>query len=174
MVLQIEHSITMAYHYLLRNSKKKSLSETLDIGAGKYVHNVEFMSNSENTKYTSIDTFSGSVDDQKSSWEDIQTGKVGNYVRNVEYPTIVDFTPGPPQDQDSKVSSVQSTSDAFDPSSRNMTSSGHTKVQNADQIANVARASKSIVDDLKKKPNFSKLHAEYKEKWYKNHPANET
>ena len=164
----------MAYHYILRNKKKKSLSETLDIGAGKYVHNLEFMSNSENTKFTSVGTSSGSFDNQKSSWEDIETGKVGNYIRNVEYPTVVDFIPDPPQDQESKVSSVQNTNDAQDPSSKNMTSSGHTKVQNADQISNVARGSKSIDDDLKKRANFSKLHAEYKAEWYKNPPPNET
>ena len=69
---------------------------------------------------------------------------------------------------------MQNTNDAKDPSSQNVTSSGHTKVQNADQISNVARRGNSIQDDLDSRPNFSKLHAEYKEEWYKNHPPNET
>ena len=112
------------------------------------------MSNSENTKVTSVGASSGSFEDQKSSWEDIQTGKVGNYIHNVEYPTVVDITANSPQDQESKVPSVQNTNDAQDSFSQNMTSSGHTKVQNADQTSNVARGGNSSQDDLDRRPNF--------------------
>ena len=116
----------------------------------------------------------GSSEDQKSSWEDIINGKISAYIHNVEYPTVVDITGNSPQDQDSKSSSVQNTNYAQDPSPQNMTSSGHTMVQNAYQISNVAIGRNSSLDDLDKKPNFSKLHAEYKVEWYKNHPPNET
>ena len=37
----------MSFRYSTRQKKKKSLSEQLDIGAGKYVHDVQFSSTYE-------------------------------------------------------------------------------------------------------------------------------
>ena len=164
----------MAYHYVLRNNKKKSLSESLDIGAGRYVHNLEFTSNSENTKVTHVGTSGISVDEKKSSWEDISNGKIGTYVDNVEYPTIVDITGDSPEIQDAKIPSVQNNNDTMASLSKNTSSFGTTNVTNADPTSTVARGGNSTLDLLQKSPNFSKLHEQYKDEWYKNHPPNET
>ena len=147
----------MAYHYVLRNKKKKSLSETLDIGAGKYVHNLEFTSNSENTKVTHVDTSASSFDDKKSSWEDII------------YPTVVNITGDSPEVEDAIIPSVQNTNDTLDSLSKNTSSFATTNVTDADPISTVAIGGNLTLDDLKKRPNFSKLHEEYKEEWYQNH-----
>ena len=164
----------MAYHYVLRNKKKKSLSESLDIGAGWYVHNLEFTSTSANTKVTHVGKSGISVDAKKSSWEDISNGKIGTYVDNVEYPTIVDITGDSHEVEDAKIPSDQTNNDTMDSLFKNISSFGTTNVTDADPMSTVARGGNSTLDLLQKSPNFSKLHEEYKDKWYKNHPPNET
>ena len=102
------------------------------------------MSNSQNTKHPSVGISSGSLDNLKSSWQDGQTDKVGNYIYNVEYPTVVDLITNPRQHQVSKASSVHYTTDAQDPSSKKITSPGDRNVKNTDATSNVARGSNSL------------------------------
>ena len=63
-----------------RSKRKQSLSDKLDIGAGKYVHNLEFPSSPQNTKIKAVGSSDGSSKQVNLSWSDTIPNKRGQYV----------------------------------------------------------------------------------------------
>ena len=74
----------------LRNRKrqKQSLSEKLDIGGGKYVHNVQFASVSESSNSHYVGSSFGSTHEPGSSWSDNFPPNMGRYVSKIQIPSI--------------------------------------------------------------------------------------
>ena len=70
-----------------RSKRKQSLSDKLDIGAGKYVHNLEFPCSLQNTKIKAVGSSDGSSKQVNLSWSDTMPNKIGQYVTNVQFPS---------------------------------------------------------------------------------------
>ena len=59
----------------------------MDIGAGKYVYNVEFPSNLPTSKILSVGISDGSFKPVNLSWSDTYPINGDQYVTNVEFPS---------------------------------------------------------------------------------------
>ena len=70
-----------------RSKRKQSLSDKLDIGAGKYVHNLEFPCSLQNTKTKAAGSSDGSSKVVNLSWSDTMPNKMGHYVTNLQLPS---------------------------------------------------------------------------------------
>ena len=202
-----------------RSKRKQSMSDKLDIGAGKYVHNVEFPCNQQNITNLPVGKSDGSLNAVDLSWSDNVAIAGCRYVTNLEYPANVNT------DKTASVESIQceqlGVDESLNPnSSPNQrltvtgTSTTKTPTQNApsaivdlteerpnlnkskdlsDSKVDLSNLSVDILaedrssnhtplkaSDFAKgsssndKPNFTKLHEEYKAEWQRNPPPNET
>ena len=163
----------MSSKYNTRQQKKKSLSEQLDIGAGRYVHNVEYSSLSPVENEMAIARSSLSSKKVGLSWNHIDESNETQYVNKADFTSLVDLTNGPnrtnnPNDKSVGVSLRNQSDNIGGDISTNVNNN------NGVTISNVAKGSTISTSKNSDSPNFTKLHEEYKKQWRLNPPSNET
>ena len=161
----------MSFKYITRSKKKQSLSDQLDIGAGRYVHNVQFTSSKATEEHVLYEDRSLSLASRPNSdWPESSNTKTGHYVYNLEFPPIVDLTSDQSYTCNAKLSSDGVSLGTKSVSCNHETTGIPIDSPSDVHVSSTAKGSLTQSD----RPNFTKLHAEYKEEWRRNPPPNES
>ena len=140
----------MSSKYNTRQQKKKSLSEQLDIGAGRYVHNVEYSSLSPVENEMAIARSSFSSKKVGLSWNHIDESNETQYVNKADFTSLVDLTNGPnttnkPNDKSVGVSSGSQSDDTGGDLSTNVNNNRGVTISNVTKGSTISTGKIVIV-----------------------------
>ena len=186
----------MSYRLRTRSSRnKKTLSDKFEIGAGRYVHDLEVpftpqddlslisatksvpkATVKENSVENSNLKLSSSLSEKDDSLSAQRQSCLGRYVHDVEFSQLEDLSVSSTHES-LGYSENSPSSEGLSPSLSSVFKEHNAKASNPVNMqltSNVAHGSIKSKNMQKQSPNFTKMHQEYKLAWRKNPTPNST